>query len=84
MVQLNELTRTAGTIEAWNYILKKFDHSQKRLRPDVFLKEHYPLIIARQRQFFDDMTQPIKKRVKVSCSASYVMCYNYFLIRNLF
>ena len=61
----NELTRTAGTIEAWDYILKKIDHSQKRLQPDVFIKERYPLIIGRQRQFFDDMIQPLKKRVKV-------------------
>ena len=69
----NELTRTAGTIEAWDYILKKIDHSQKRLQPDVCIKERYPLIIGRQRQFFDDMIQPLKKRVKVSSSASKVI-----------
>ena len=63
--QNTELSRTAGTIEAWNLILKKIDHPQKHLRPDVFLRQHYPIIIARQRQFFDDMQDKLRKHVKV-------------------
>ena len=69
----NELTRTAMTIEAWNYILMKIYHSQIRFRPDVFIKEHYPLIIGRHIQFFDYMIPPLKERVKVSYSASKVI-----------
>lgn len=28
--------RTAGALEAWNVILKRQDHPQHQLRPDVF------------------------------------------------
>ena len=73
----NELTRTAGTIEAWNYILMKIDHSQIRLRPDVVIKEHYPLIIGRHIQFIDYMIQPLKVSKTASKVIPGIHLYNF-------
>ena len=62
--QFSEHT-TAGTIEAWNYILKRIDHKEKHMRPDVFIQKHYPVIVGRQRQYYDDLKSKNRKRVKV-------------------
>ena len=61
----HHLTKTSGTIEAWNFILKKIDHPQKHIRPDVFIQQHCDIIVARQRQFFDDLQEPFRKKIKV-------------------
>ena len=59
--------RTTGTIEAWNLILKRNDHPQHRLRPDVFLKDHYGVLKGRQLAFVDGLHQKnILKTPKVS------------------
>ena len=60
------MCKTAGTIEAWNYILKRIDHTEKHMRPDVFIRNHYPGILERQRQFYDDLHKSSRKRLKVS------------------
>ena len=52
--QFSEHT-TAGTIEAWNYILKRIDHKEKHMRPDVCIQKHYPVIVGRRRQYCDDL-----------------------------
>ena len=65
-VKLNQNTaddRTNGTVEAWNLILKRIDHPKHRLRPDVFIKEHYEVLRGRQISFRDHL--PIKKRKRV-------------------
>ena len=54
--QISEHT-TAGTIEAWNYILKRIDHKEKHMRPDVCIQKHYPVIVERRRQYCDDLNQ---------------------------
>lgn len=58
--------RTTGATEAWNRILKQTDHRKHRLRPDVFIKEHYPILLGRQLSFVDDFKKPQKKKVMVS------------------
>lgn len=47
--------RTNGAIEAWNFILKQVDHKIHRLRPDVFIKEHWEVILGRQLHFIDQL-----------------------------
>ena len=37
---------------------KKVDHCEKHIRPDVLLRQHFPIMIARQRKFFDDLQEP--------------------------
>ena len=61
----NTRCKTSGTVEAWNYILKQVDHCEKHIRPDVFLRQHFPIMIARQRKFFDDLQEPSRRRIKV-------------------
>lgn len=39
--------RTSGSIEAWNYIVKQVDHAKSRIRPDLFFKEHFPILRGR-------------------------------------
>ena len=56
---------TSGTIEAWNFILKNIDHPQKHIQPDVFIKQHSDIIIGQQRQFFDDLQEPFRNKIKV-------------------
>lgn len=60
------MCKTAGTVEAWNFILKRVDNCDRHMRPDVFIHQHYEAIIGRQRQFYDDLQKPLKKRVKVT------------------
>ena len=66
-----DMCKTAGTIEAWNYILKRIDHTEMHMRPDVFIRNHYPVILGRQRQFYDDLHKSSRKRLKVSIN---VLC----------
>ncbi len=51
----NTYHRTSGTIEAWNFILKQTDHPKHRLRPDVFVTQHFPFLIGRQMTFVDSL-----------------------------
>ena len=62
--QFSEQT-TAETIEAWNYILKRIDHKEKHMRPDVCIQKHYPVIVGRRHQYCDDLKSKNRKRVKV-------------------
>ena len=57
--------RTSGAIEGWNFILKQNDHQQQRLRPDIFLVRHFPLVLGRQLTFVDRLSASCKTRVKV-------------------
>lgn len=41
------------------------DHPKHRLRPDVFIKEHYPVLLGRQLSFIDQLNAKEKKTVKV-------------------
>lgn len=59
----NANERTTGTIEAWNLILKRNDHPQHRLRPDIFLKDHYDVLKGRQLAFVDRLR--IKNILKI-------------------
>ena len=60
--------RTSGAIEGWNLILKHSDHKQHRLRPDVFLAKHFPLVLGRQLTFVDLLSASNKTRIMVgSC-----------------
>ena len=47
--------RTSGTIESWNLILKQVDHTKHRMRPDLFVKEHFPVLVGRQISFIDKL-----------------------------
>ena len=38
---LSFMCKTARTIEAWNYILKRINHTEMQMRPDVFIRNHY-------------------------------------------
>ena len=49
----DDYATTAGTVESWNNILKNIDHSQLRLRPDVFVRRQKQNIIGRQRLFYE-------------------------------
>ena len=55
--------RTNGTIEVWHLILKRNDHKQQRKRPDVFLKEHHPILLGQQLSYCDNLTAKEKKNV---------------------
>ena len=57
--------RTAGTIEAWNLMLKRNDHLKHRKRPDIFIKEHFPIQLGRQLAFIDNMNLKESKKLKV-------------------
>ena len=62
--------RTAGTIEAWNLILKRSDHPKHRKRPDLFLKEHYSIHFGRQLAYIDNVSTKDRQRLKVK----YIIC----------
>ena len=47
--------RTVGTVEAWNHIVKKVEHTVHRVRPDVFLRKQYDVIRGRQLGYFDQL-----------------------------
>ena len=57
--------RTSGTIEGWNYILKRTDHVVHRQRPDVFLRAHFPVITGRQLQYLDNLRPQIHSQITV-------------------
>lgn len=57
--------RTAGTVEAWNLILKRNDHVKHRKRPDIFIKEHHPLLLGRQVAYIDKVAPKEGKKLKV-------------------
>ena len=57
--------RTSGTVEAWNFILKQQDHPQHRLRPDVFIKSHWELLLGRQLSFIDTISHKKKNLMEV-------------------
>ena len=61
--------RTVGTVEAWNYIMKKVEHTVHRVRPDVFLRKQYDVIRGRQLGYFDQLSAGKKRR----CTVSYDM-----------
>lgn len=69
----NIAERTNGATEAWNLIIKRVDHPQHRMRPDVFLKEHHEVLKGRQMAFTDNLTLKDRKAVEVSI-------YNYYYI----
>ena len=59
-------TRTAGTVEAWNLILKRSDHVKHRIRPDIFVMEHHDILIGKQRCYIDTLNiEKMKARLKV-------------------
>ena len=41
------MCKTAGTVEAWNFILKRVDNCDRHMRPDVFIHQHYEAITAK-------------------------------------
>jgi hypothetical protein len=61
--------RTAGAIESWNRILKCNDHDKHRRRPDLFIKDHHPIMLGRQLSYVDDMTSS-KKRSKLKVNST--------------
>ena len=56
---------TAGTIEAWNLILKRSDHPKHRKRPDLFIKEHYSIQFGRQRAYIDNVSPKDRQKLKI-------------------
>ena len=62
--------RTAGTIEAWNLILKRSDHPKHRKQPDLFFKEHYSIHFGRQLAYIDLVSTKDRQRLKVK----YIIC----------
>lgn len=48
--------RTSGAVEGWNRILKCIDHPRHRLRPDVFIHDHWQPLTGRQLTYID---QPV-------------------------
>ena len=75
----NTYHRTSGTIEAWNYILKHTDHPKHRLRPDVFVKQHFPILLGRQMSFVDSLKSKDKKRA-LKVYACRINHFKYFII----
>lgn len=58
--------RTAGTVEAWNFMLKRTDHiKQLRMRPDLFIKNHLSVLLGRQFSYIDDVQPRDKDHLKV-------------------
>lgn len=57
--------RTAGTIEAWNLIQKRNDHIMHKMRPDLFIKEHFKVLIGRQLTYIDHLSLKGKTKVQV-------------------
>ena len=58
--------RTSGVIEAWNLILKQFDHKRHRVRPDVFVRQHCDILCGRQLKYIDHLASKPQKRIMVS------------------
>ena len=59
---------TAGTIKAWNLILKRSDHPNHRKRP--FIREHYSIHFGRQLAYIDNVSTKDRERLKVK----YIIC----------
>ena len=64
------MERTSGSVEACNLIIKNHDHPQHRLRPDIFIKEQYSILIVRQRAFVDKLSAKTKNTLKVNNAES--------------
>ena len=57
-------------MEACNLIIKSHDHPQHRLRPDIFIKEQYSILIWRQRALVDKLSAKTKNTLKVNNTES--------------
>ena len=70
-------------MEAWNLIIKSHDHPQHRLRPDIFIKEQYSILIGRQRAFVDKLSAKTKNTLKMSKAEGdfkYSTVFNYLSV----
>ena len=45
--------------------MKCTDHSKHRLRPDLFIKQHYEILIGRQMSFVDTINKRDCCKIKV-------------------
>ena len=64
--------RTSGAIEAWNLILKQMDHKKHRLRPDVFIKQHYDILYGRQLKYIDKLTGQPQRKITVKLQNRFI------------
>ena len=69
--------RTSGAVEGWNRILKCIDHPRHRLRPDVFIYDHWQPLTGRQLTYIDQLNGKTKQLVMVghNCIQSTIYIY---------
>ena len=63
--------------------IKSHDHPQHWLRPDIFSKEQYSILIGKQRAFVDKLSAKTKNTLKVSNTESdfkYSTVFNYLSV----